>query len=167
MSSTVNNSFPTSVPPKLPPLYFKNVPNPVQNQWYTICDLKGNLQVGNVILLQGNDTLIGRLVDVEITIDGVVYTSTGNSVGNYTANNLNTFCVLLQEGNLDDTSTDPARVIALVSLGTFNSNNAQNFVFMSNQTFLRCSSFKYRVRLTESYGGVSFFKAVANVFLVS
>lgn len=74
MSSTVNNSFPTRILFKLLPLSVVNT-TPVQNQYYTLCDLKnGNYKVYKLVVLQNNTGAANADLNVRLTVDGVVYT---------------------------------------------------------------------------------------------
>lgn len=49
---------------------------PVKNEWYTVCDLSGGLEIMQVAIQQNNDETAVKNVEWEFTIDDEVYTDT-------------------------------------------------------------------------------------------
>lgn len=50
--------------------------SPVQNTWYTLCDLAGGLEILESAVNQANDEVADKNVESEITIDGIVWNNT-------------------------------------------------------------------------------------------
>ena len=166
MSSTVNNSFPTSKPAKFPPVYIVNRQPPTINEWYTVCDLKGNLAVGNIMYAQSNGEAANKNIEVEITIDGNVFDATFDSQ-NYASDNSTSRVVIFAYVNFNDgngaNASDPVRGIATCTANPISTQIAVPLTFMMNAAFVRCSSFKYRLRLTSNPGSNQVLKAIADV----
>ena len=75
MSSTVNNSFPTSAPFNLLPSteYAKSILDATKSVPIELLNVSGVLEVYSLIILQYNDDGLGKNVSVTVTIDGVEY----------------------------------------------------------------------------------------------
>lgn len=168
MSSTVNNSFPTSIPSKLPPLYFVNKV-PVQNEWYIVCDVKGNLQVGNIQLIFVNDELAAKTIETEFTIDGIVFNDSG-ILTPYVADNTKTWVLYMTSANFSDgngaNSLDPVRALNISALNPIATNISVPTALMLDANPLKCSAFKFRLRMTDPVGTNPRLKAIAEVTII-
>jgi len=131
---TVSGVQPTKYKLKAPEHFTKT--NFVQNTYFDVCDLDGELEIYSVRFIRLDDDAIAKNWDFIFTIDDNTITKTGNSIDNNT--------------NWEPYVSEPY-------LGLFYEN--YGVAFMHKSFALHCARFKIEARQTSALGANQSFEA--------
>lgn len=150
---------------KLPTIYSKILDPPVIDTWVTVCDLKGNLAVHSIEYIHTNDETQSKYIDLEVTIDGVVYTTFDNNDPSsvnlgYNSVQNKIYIALFQ---IAFSTTPISRYIVMQATENINTQQALSSLLGTCLAVLRCHAFKLRVRTRDIINATSKIKCAVEV----
>lgn len=150
---------------KLPTIYSQKLNPPIIDTWVTVADVKGNLAIHSIEYTHDNDTHTSKYIDLEVTIDGVVYTNfdaNDPTSVNHGFNSVATknYIALFQIAFI----LNPiARYIVMQATDTINADQALSSLSGTCLAVLRCHQFKLRVRTRDVIGANAYIKCAVEI----